>query len=591
MSRSSFTFVAVALSNAFETVASVPLSGAVIADASSPDGVRFVTGSVPATGSLAWGSYDAAAYNQTGWAYLDIHGNDTAGNDTLVAYAAGYLEGAFTTQQMFEYAYNTGALANNSNKLQKFLDDNWDWMVEQVAAFSGNDAYWAHVGLLLSQLQGLFAGQAAVSGSLTFQQVYNGIIQGGDIFNLQQVYGLSRAQAASPKGAARRLIAAGRARIEGDDGVLVGGSTGKLPGRTDHCSALIRLTSDRSDIIAGHTTWSGFESMGRILKRFELNFSDTSGGDPVPGRWTSLSSFPGALAYSSDDFYVMSSGLISIETTIDNDNITLAEQYASHKVVLEWARNVLSNRLASDGPSWASTFSRYASGTYTNSWMIVDNNKFTPGASSLLPGTFMVIEEMPGHMSVKDQSASLSSRGYWSSYNVPSDPFIFNISGQWALVEQYGGPTGPGAFFTLDNTSRALIFDRDAPTVEDDASMERMLRYNDFEHDPISVMGCGQDPPYSAVNAIAARADLNKKKGDYVIPDVGHGDLGGIDGKYTRLSWMRAANLQNGSLPLAAISGPTYDQQPPFTFSNSSVRVDHLGYPDVWMFPWIQQPW
>jgi len=36
------------------------------------------------------------------------------------------------------------------------------------------------------------------------------------------------------------------------------------------------------------------------------------------------------------------------------------------QVVLEWARNMLANRLATDGASWAATFARYASGTYCN---------------------------------------------------------------------------------------------------------------------------------------------------------------------------------------------------------------------------------
>ena len=58
------------------------------------------------------------------------------------------------------------------------------------------------------------------------------------------------------------------------------------------------------------------------------------------------------------------------ETTIDNDNITLAREFASTAVVLEWARNVLANRLATDARSWAAIFSTHASGTYTNSWMV-----------------------------------------------------------------------------------------------------------------------------------------------------------------------------------------------------------------------------
>ena len=169
--------------------------------------------------------------------------------------------------------------------------------------------------------------------------------------------------------------------------------------------------------------------------------------------------------------------------------------------------------------------------------MILDTNLFTPGAA-LKPNTFIVsgsggsrelplvihqcmvlcltsyysaptaaarpravvlkvLEEMPGHISRKDQTSALASRGFWSSYNVASDPEIFAISGQQALVDEYGGPTGPGAFFTWANTSRARIFARDAPSVVDDASYRKVIRYNNAPNDPESKLGCGVNPPYS----------------------------------------------------------------------------------------------
>jgi len=146
--------------------------------------------------------------------------------------------------------------------------------------------------------------------------------------------------------------------------------------------------------------------MNRILKRYDLPFPGADGA-PVPGRYHGPFGLPQhapnvevsyrsrrrrsvicaneSLRANSDDFYVLSSGLITLETTIDNNNETLARQFASVEVrfafvcrlfsatlrystlqvVLEWARNVLANRLATDARSWASVFSRYASGTYT----------------------------------------------------------------------------------------------------------------------------------------------------------------------------------------------------------------------------------
>ena len=121
--------------------------------------------------------------------------------------------------------------------------------------------------------------------------------------------------------------------------------------------------------------------------------------------------------------------------------------------------------------------------------------------------------------------------------------------------------------------------------------MQRLIRLNDFTTDPLSCLGCGSSPPYSATNAIADRSDLNEKKGDYYIPDLGFGDSGGIDAKVTLLSWVKAADLAHGELPLVAQSGPTVSAScPVFSFSNTTVKAKHEGLPDVFNFPWVVKP-
>lgn len=567
-------------------------------------------GAPPPPGALACGAF-TASLNETGWSVLDIAavsggGGGAGGNDTLTAYAAGFVEGFLTAPAMAEFVRNTGADAPNSKKLQAFLDANLAWMDAAVASSGasapgvGDAAYWAHVGALLAQVRGMVAGQAAAGGRLGWLEVYNAIIQGGDIFNLAQVYGVSAAQAAARGGPARRLAAAGRARVEGAAAPRASASAPRR-GRADHCSAVVRSLPGYADVVFAHTTWSGLENMHRVLKRFDLPFAAINGGEPVPGRHVALSSYPAYGPYSSDDFYVMSSGLVAVETTIDNDNATLAEEYKSVAVVLEWARNVVANRLARDGAGWAATFSVAASGTYTNSWMILDTSKTAPGAPPAA-GALTVLEEMPGHIRVADRTAALrfegpdgASGGYWASYNVPSDEYIFNISGQQALVDEYGGPAGAGAFFTYANTSRANIFRRDAPRASDEAGVRRLIRYNDFEHDPLSTLGCGAHPPYSPVNAIADRSDLGvkRKDGDFAIPDLAGGDSAGIDAKLTRASWMRAPGVPGGGLPFAAVAGPTTDQQPVFAWATATIdkKVPHEGLPPAFNFTWIRQPW
>ena len=79
-------------STAAAAYSSTAVSAAVVADAASPRGVKLVTGAPP-PGALAWGTYDVASLNTTGWAVLDFHTDPTQMNDTLAGYAAGYLEG------------------------------------------------------------------------------------------------------------------------------------------------------------------------------------------------------------------------------------------------------------------------------------------------------------------------------------------------------------------------------------------------------------------------------------------------------------------------------------------------------------------
>ena len=208
-----------------------------------------------------------------------------------------------------------------------------------------------------------------------------------------------------------------------------------------------------------------------------------------------------------------------------------------------------------------------------------------------------MLEELPGNIAVHDGTpqlrgdAPLWGGAAWASYNVIFDPRLFVLSGAQELVDEYGGVGGPGAYYSLLNTSRANIFRREAGSVVDLVSMQRVIRYNEFKTDPLSTLGCGDTPPYSATNAIADRSDLNEKKGNYVIPDLGFGDSGGIDAKITLLSWVKAADLAHGELPLTAQSGPTISAScPVFSWSNTTVKADHVGLPDTYNFGWVSRP-
>jgi hypothetical protein len=50
------------------------------------------------------------------------------------------------------------------------------------------------------------------------------------------------------------------------------------------------------------------------------------------------------------------------ETTINNNNFSLWERL-SPNTVLDWVRNMVANRLASNGREWMDIYSQYNSGT------------------------------------------------------------------------------------------------------------------------------------------------------------------------------------------------------------------------------------
>lgn len=68
-------------------------------------------------------------------------------------------------------------------------------------------------------------------------------------------------------------------------------------------------------------TWNELVSMIRILKHYNLGYHVLPKGTAplIPGRSSSFSSYPGTLQ-SGDDFYVIGSGLVTLETTIGNGN-------------------------------------------------------------------------------------------------------------------------------------------------------------------------------------------------------------------------------------------------------------------------------
>jgi len=223
-----------------------------------------------------------------------------------------------------------------------------------------------------------------------------------------------------------------------------------------------------------------------------------------------------------------------------------------------WYRVIVATQLASSGEEWSNFFSMYNSGTYNNQWIIVDNKLFTPEAP-LLPGTLWIAEQIPGFVVSADQTAVLQSAGYWASYNIPFYPFVYDISGYPEAYAQYGDA------YSYTKCPRAQIFLRDQSKVQILDDMKRIMRYNKWQTDPLSLG--------DSCNGISSRCDLNP-------PANGPAPFGAIDAKIT--DWHNSPNLIT-----QAVCGPTWDSQPIFAWTEEWQGVPHYGQPQVFDFTFV----
>ncbi|XP_076841458.1 putative phospholipase B-like 2 isoform X1 [Brachyhypopomus gauderio] len=492
----------------------------------------------------------------TGWSYLEVVTNGEY-NDTVQAYGAGVVEAAVTSQLIYKQWVNTlmGFCSpfkhgvGFCHRLKEYITSNLQWVREQIEKYR-ESPYWHQVHLSLLQLQGLedgYNGQVAFpEGQLTLNPLGFLLFQmGGDMEDLE---------AALNKSIQSRTLGSGS------------------------CSALIKLLPGNKDLLVSHDTWNTYQSMLRIMKKYNFSFHIFPKDKAViPGSTQVFSSYPGSI-FSGDDFYILSSGLVTMETTIGNSNPDLWKFVRPSGAVMEWLRNIVANRLARSGKEWVDIFSRFNSGTYNNQWMIVDYKNFIPGAPKMNQGLFTVLEQIPGMIQTADKTKELYEMGYWASYNIPYFEDVFNASGGQDLVKKYG------SWFSYSENPRALIFRRNQSFVTDLESMVQLMRFNNFKNDPLSeCKAC--DPVHNGENAISARSDLNPSNGTYPFGALRQRPHGGTDMKMTSYGFFKKYEL-------FAVSGPTWDQVPVFEWSTSPYSsLLHLGHPDRWDFPTVHVRW
>jgi len=150
----------------------------------------------------------------------------------------------------------------------------------------------------------------------------------------------------------------------------------------------------------------------------------------------------------------------------------------------------------------------------------------------------------------------MEKQGYWGSYNIPYFPYIFNISGFPQMVQTQGDG------FSYTKCPRARIFAREHSSVNSVDHMKFIMRFNQWQTDPLSLSDPG--------NSISSRFDLETSSPS---------PFGGMDSKLTSYEYMK-------TLAAEGISGPTYYQQPAFSWEPLWTSQPHMGMPNRFDFGW-----
>lgn len=536
------------LSLALRCLAASIAAGSLFSATLDPQSASFkvVPGVVP--DALAWAGY-SDEIPQNGWAFLNLTTRQpspatSAAGTAQIAAAAGFLEGYLTHSLIYDYWHNYianeyGSWNNSNPQALQFLEDQVAWIYDQIE--KNPDPYWQTVSFIMHQFEGLVQGfNSRSSTKLTRAQLYL-VESAGDMETLNDVFPPLHLD--SVRDDIRRIRAVrGSSDVSRYQQLLMA-----------DCSSLVRMLPGFADVVATQATWRRYYAMLRIWKYYDF---------PQIGAPVAFASSP-LFIHSKDDYYTTGQKLVVMETTNNIFDESLYEKLTP-KSLFTWHRAMLANYLARDGREWTALFSAHGSGTYDNQWIVLDLKRFRPGTRPL-SGLLYIAEEIPGLIQVQDVTGVLLEQQYWPSYNIPYSPEIYNLSGYPSAVAKYGKE------MSYKDCSRAQIFRRNATLTRSVEDVQRLIRYNDFEHDPLS----GKNPLY----AIASRGDLLSSTADSGMSAVAFGE---IDAKVT--SWKMCSG---GELVSRIVCGPTTENQPVFDWRKTSFPDERLGLPESFAFGWL----
>jgi len=529
--------------------------------------------------AIAWGHFEDNM-EKTGWSelYMETSSDESMGN-TAKTYAAGFAEGLLTCIRISEFYRNNYRLLLKKGDSLMYVKDllkhQMSYLQEKtnleahVLAEEPPDPYWKHARYVLAQLWGVCDGfnyAAQHFGVHTLGLEDMALINlGGELSQLMEAYGgRSAGQSLLQFGSHvhhtnETAATAAAATPESNGDPLDDAHWERRVAETGHCSGFVRL-AEGVDLLTGHTTWDDYSRMTRIFKYYKFPL----GGADTMATHVGMSSYPGAVT-STDDFYILNSGLTVMETSIevlDRKAYAGLPTFPSNPHIPGFVHVMAVNRLAKSGAHWARLFTETHQATYAAQWMAVDYNLFRPG-ESVPDNTLWLVEILPGAAETADVSGVLRKQGFWASMNRPYLEAIRLKSGHTAAQRSHGAP------YSYDHNPRASIFAKESGNTQSLFDMRALMSRNMYNPTAAQGIGPGHD--------ISARMDL-----DMISPFPN----GGIDAKVVN-------SCQQKLMQVQAISGPSHSSLPPFKWAASGgndlwPEWPHLGQPNVWNFGFMQ---
>jgi hypothetical protein len=178
--------------------------------------------------------------------------------------------------------------------------------------------------------------------------------------------------------------------------------------RDRSCSAYVRR--EGAGLLVAHSTMNYYQYLIRIFKTYHFPTRNPEVGSQT----IAFSSRPGDFN-SKDDFYVLSSGLKIVETSLMNYN---KDNFAelNPRTVPCWLRATVASNLARNGEEWINYFSKYNSGTHSSQWVVIDPSQLKANTNVVV-----FLEQAFSLIKVHDMTDRLNKNGFVASYNVAYD--------------------------------------------------------------------------------------------------------------------------------------------------------------------------